>query len=258
MQIADLMMNEVDTQIRECATLLRDAPEGRTKKHMLAFTRLLGLGSMLAYYLAHQPDAMMPAQRIDGGVRHELLDIPDCVKVCEAISSSIESKRPVDTVRVNQVFLDVCTMMGSVKAYIPSRILHIQPSAGEAIVKDSLFESNMAELIKNVGLARQAQNLMCTETMPCTSAMPVRSPEALDSPGILSQYFPGCGALGAPATPTTPAAKRSLLWGTPDVDTDDVRDIEGNADGDTEDDGMTADGMFVAVRNLKRSRTECK
>ena len=251
MQTADLMMNEVDTQIRECATLLSEAPEGRTKKHMLAFTRLLGVGSMLAYYLAHQPDAMMPAQRIDGGLRHEMLDIPDCVKVCEAISSSIESKRPVDTVRVNQVFFDVCTMMGSVRPYIPMRMLHIQPSAGEAIVKDSRFESNMAELIKNVELARKAQNLLCTESMPCTSAMPVSSP-VVESPGILSQYFPGCGALGAPATPTTPAAKRSLVWGGSDAETDDVRDIEGNFEGDTEDEGT------AQPRNLKRARTECE
>ena len=280
MQVTDLMMKEVDTQIRECATLLKEAPEAKTKKHMLAFARLLGLNSMLAYYLAHQPDAMMPAQKIDSNA-----DISECVKICDDICSSIESKRPTDTVRVNQIFLDVCAMMTMLKPFIPARILHLQPSVDEPIVKDDRFESNMAELVRNIEMARKAQALMCTESMPCTASMPVASPEILDemaSAEILSQYFPGCGALGAPATPTTPTARRSLSWGSPDVQTDDARDIEGDAGGDTEDDGIVdenvdnnvdnsvdnnVDGSLednvpcrlvrCETRNLKRARTEC-
>jgi hypothetical protein len=245
------MINETEIQINECMALLKDAPEAKTKKHMLAFTRLLGLGSMLAYYIAHQPDAVMPTQEL--GEKPEELSIAGCVGICDDISSSIKSGRPTDTVRVNQIFLDVCSMMSTMRKYVPLRIVHAQPSSGDPIVADCRFEENMSGLVKAIELARRSQNLMCTETM----SSPMGDQE------ILSQYFPGCGALGAPTTPTTPAAKRTLTWGDDDVPTDDARDIEGNADGDTEDDGNVegdaegdAEGN-AEPRNLKRARTEC-
>lgn len=213
--VLENLMKLVSIQSKECADLLRNVPESRTSKHMMIFTKMLSLTSMLTYYVMHQSDAMS----VDDNEKppHECEhSLDQCSVLCDDIASTINS-RPMDVISVNQILTHMTSMLSSVRHFLPLRILHVQPSADKPLIPDNVpFLSNMSGMVEAVERERVMHSLVCTESM---------SVDYLGRHEILSQYFPGCGALGkpdtpdSPYTPTSPVASRTLKWcGSPERD----------------------------------------
>ena len=248
------MIRNLGVELNDCMELLSHITVPRSKTHMLLFSKLLGMASVLTYYVAHQLDAMLPNEELrrrrDCVVffkdvtpptsQDAVLSLGNCKVLCDDILSSIDSHRPMDTVKVNQILMDILRMLTAIQNDIPLRILHSQPSDGEALMVDDMFPQKMAAMLAAAERARdnlpvhgttyvtalEADNgavvpevlnrlnsdVYCYETM----TSPIKAREL--NGGISSLYYEGCGApngsdtLGAPALAPSLPVVRSLTF----------------------------------------------